>query len=153
MKLLGNKSISKWMEYFLCFLMGIAVILTLTLYWTIPFFTDYHPGQSDGKYEKYFVVLFASGVLSLLILWQARGIMRIINHGNPFIPDMVRRLRLISLECLILAAVYFFSIFFVTRFFMIVVFATFSVVGLILLVFAELFRQAIEYKEENDMTI
>ena len=41
----------------------------------------------------------------------------------------------------------------VTRFFMVVVFVAFSVVGTILFVFAELFLQAVRYKEENDMTI
>ena len=36
---------------------------------------------------------------------------------------------------------------------MVVVFVAFSVVGLILFVFAELFSEATRYKEENDMTI
>ena len=40
-----------------------------------------------------------------------------------------------------------------TKFFMVAVFVTFTVVGLILFVFAELFRQAVSFKKENDMTI
>ena len=36
---------------------------------------------------------------------------------------------------------------------MVLIFVAFSVIGLILFVFAELFRQAIIYKEENEMTI
>jgi hypothetical protein len=36
---------------------------------------------------------------------------------------------------------------------MVAVFVTFSVVGMILFVFARLFEQAIAFKEENDMTI
>lgn len=45
------------------------------------------------------------------------------------------------------------GMFFVTKFFMVLIFVAFSVIGLILFVFAELFRQAIIYKEENEMTI
>ena len=52
-----------------------------------------------------------------------------------------------------LAVAYFVGMFFVTKFFMVLIFVAFSVIGLILFVFAELFRQAIIYKEENEMTI
>ena len=54
---------------------------------------------------------------------------------------------------LVLAVAYFVGMFFVTKFFMVLIFVAFSVIGLILFVFAELFRQAIIYKEENEMTI
>lgn len=89
----------------------------------------------------------------MLILWQARAVLRIVNNGNPFVSEMVRRLRIIGVECLILSVFYFISVFVVTRFFMVAVFVTFSVVGMILFVFARLFEQAIAFKEENDMTI
>ncbi|HIW73193.1 MAG TPA: DUF2975 domain-containing protein [Firmicutes bacterium] len=149
----GKNGLSRAIEYALDFLMGLAVVLTLTLRWSIPAVTHHHPGQEGFWFEKYMAVLVLSGVLAVLILWQARGIMHIINKGNPFVSEMVRRLRTIGVECLVLAAFYFVSVFVVTRFFMVVVFVTFSVVGLILFVFAQIFRQAIAYKEENDMTI
>ena len=76
-----------------------------------------------------------------------------INKGFCFSRDTVRRLRVIGVECLVLAAAYLISIFILTRFFMVVVLVTFLVVGLILFVFSELFEQATVYKEENDMTI
>ncbi len=149
----GKGGLSRWIEYALDFLMGLALVLTLTLRWSIPAVTHHSPGEAGLWYEKYLAVLVLSGVMAILILWQARGIMHIINKGNPFVTEMVRRLRIIGVECLVLAAFYFLSIFMVTRFFMVVVFVTFSVVGLILFVFGEIFRQAIRYKEENDMTI
>ncbi len=149
----GKSGLSRWIEYALDFLMGLALVLTLTLRWSIPAVTLHQPGEPGLWFEKYLAVLIVSGVLAILILWQARGIMHIINKGNPFVPEMIRRLRIIGVECLVLAAFYFVSVFVVTRFFMVVVFVTFSVVGLILFVFAQIFRQAIAYKEENDMTI
>ena len=153
MTILGENGLSRWIEYALNFLMGLALVLTLTLRWSIPAVTRHSPGEEGLWFEKYFVVLFLSGIMAMLILWQARGIMHIINKGDPFVPEMVRRLRVIGVECLVLAAFYFLSVFVVTRFFMVGVFVTFSVVGLILFVFAQIFRQAIAFKEENDMTI
>ena len=153
MKIVGGKGLGKFIEYFLLVLIAVAGVLTLTLYWSIPLFTIYESGQPDGKFIKFFVVLIFSGIMSILILWQARCIMRIINRGNPFVSDLVRRLRLAAMECFVLAVAYLFSIFLVTRFFSVIILVTFSVVGVIILVFAELFRQAIVYKEENDKII
>lgn len=98
-------------------------------------------------------MLLVSGVLSECILWQARGLMHNVNTGKAFSRNTVRRLRTIGWFCLALALFYFVAVFIVTRFFMVVVFVAFSVVGTILFVFAELFLQAVRYKEENDMTI
>lgn len=149
---LKNK-LGLFIEYALCFLMVLAAALTITLPWSIPAVTLHYPGESELKFEKYLVVLAISGLIALLILWQARAMLHIINKGDPFVRDMVRRMRVIGILCLVLAALYFISIFFVTKFFMVLVFVTFSIVGLILFVFAQIFDQAIAFKEENDMTI
>ncbi|MDD4546899.1 MAG: DUF2975 domain-containing protein [Oscillospiraceae bacterium] len=144
---------SLFIEYTLSLLMLVALVLTISLPWSIPAVTLHNPGESDFWFEKYFVVLAISGIMALLILWQARAILRIVNKGNPFVKEMVKRLRIIGIQSLVLAAFYFVSVFLVTKFFMILVFVTFSIVGMILFVFARIFEQAIAYKEENDMTI
>ena len=74
-------------------------------------------------------------------------------QGPRFCADTVRRLRVLGIECLVLGSLYAVATFFVTKIFMVVVLVTFAIVGMILLVFAELFRQAVAFKEENDMTI
>jgi hypothetical protein len=153
MKTVKKDKLSIAIEYALTILMLTAFVLTVTLPWSIPAVTHHYPGEKGFWYEKYLVVLIVSGVMAMLILWQARAVLRIVNNGNPFVSEMVRRLRIIGVECLILSVFYFISVFVVTRFFMVAVFVTFSVVGMILFVFARLFEQAIAFKEENDMTI
>ncbi len=153
MKSLDKSWFSLFIEYTLSLLMLVALVLTISLPWSIPAVTLHNPGESDFWFEKYFVVLAISGIIALLILWQARAILRIVNKGNPFVKEMVKRLRIIGIQSLVLAAFYFVSVFLVTKFFMILVFVTFSIVGMILFVFARIFEQAIAYKEENDMTI
>lgn len=153
MKIVGRRGLSGVIEIALDVLMGVAFLLTVTLPWSIPAVTLKQPGMAGGWYEKYLVVLAVSGGLAELILWQARGIMNNINRGRAFSTDTVRRLRVIGMECLALALFYFGAVFVVTKFFMVVVFVAFSVVGLVLFVFAELFRQAVSYKKENDMTV
>ncbi len=153
MKLVGKRGLSGLIEIILIFLMLLAVVLMVTLPWTIELITDRQPGQPGYLYEKYMIVLGISGILAELVLWQARGVMRNVNKGCPFCFDTVRRLRIIGIECLTVGIAYAVATFFVTKIFMVVVLVTFTVVGMILLVFSALFRQAVEYKEENDMTI
>ena len=151
MKLIGKKGLSGLIEIALIALMGVAVVLMALLPVLIPLVTDRVAG--DSWYTKYLVVLLVAGVMTELILWQARGIMKNVNRGRVFSDDTVRRLRIIAVECLVLAAFAFVGLFVVTKFFMALVMVAFAIIGAILFVFAELFRQAIEYKTENDMTI
>ena len=54
---------------------------------------------------------------------------------------------------MVLAVAYLATMFWMSKFFMAALFVVFVLAGGVLLVFAELFRQANAYKEENDMTI
>ena len=153
MKIVGKRGLSGVIEIALDVLMGVALLLTVTLPWSIPAVTLKDPGMAGCWYEKYLTVLAVSGVMAELVLWQARGIMKNVNKGHAFSENTVRRLRITGGECLAVALFYFVAVFVVTKFFMVAVFVTFTVVGLILFVFAELFRQAVSFKKENDMTI
>lgn len=153
MKIIGKRGLSRFVEGLLVFLLCLAPVLMLTLPWTIPLITGRRPGEPLFLYEKYLIILFLSGLVAELVLWQAHGILRNVNHGKAFSADTVRRLRVMGIECLTMGVAYGVATFFVTKFFMVVVLVTFVTVGMILLVFAELFRQAVAYKEENDMTI
>ena len=134
-------------------LMLAAAAAVITLPWSVPFFTHHYPGDPGGLFLKYVVVLAVSGVMAILILWQARGVMLHVNAGIPFVPDTVRRLRIGAFQCIALAVFYLAAIFWVRKLYMVIVVVAFSLIGLLLLVLAEMIRQAIAFKEENDMTI
>jgi len=149
----NRKHLGRILEWALLGLMLLAVALIVTLPWTIPDVTMHYPGEPERLYEKYFAVLAVSGVLAEFILWQARKIMRNINKGKAFSKDTVKRMYVIGWETLILAAFYFVMTFFVHKFFMVVVFVAFAILGLVLFVLGQLFSEAFAYKSENDMTI
>ena len=153
MKTLSKKGLSGVIEIGLLLMMLLDLGLMISLPWSVTWTTKSYPGEEGLWYEKYLVVLLISGFVAEFILWQARGIMHNVNQNRPFCRDTVRRLRLLGILCLILASFYFVSILWVARFFMALVCMVFGLLGLILFVFAELFRQATRFKEENDMTI
>ncbi len=153
MKTLGKGGLSGVIEVAICCMMGLALVLMMSFPWSVTWVTMAKPGEEGHWYEKYMIVLLFSGVIAELILWQARGIMHNVNRNRAFTRDTVRRLRLVGLWCLVLAVFYFTAIFWATRFFIALVCVAFTLIGLILFVFAELFRQATRFKEENDKTI
>ena len=151
MKLIGKNGLSRFLEIALFVLMGIVVVLLTALPWSITRITGRIPG--DPYYIKYLVILAYSGVMAELVLWQARGMMRNVNAGRVFTADTVRRLRVAAVELMVLAVFYGATMFWMSKFFMAFLFIVFVLGGCLLLVLAEVFRLANQYKEENDMTI
>lgn len=151
MKLIGKNGLSRFLEIALFVLMGIVVVLLLALPWSITRITGRIP--DDPYYIKYLVILAYSGVMAELVLWQCRGMVRNINAGKVFTANTVRRLRVAAVELMVLAGFYGATMFWMSKFFMAFLFIVFVLGGCLLLVLAEVFRLANQYKEENDMTI
>ena len=76
-----------------------------------------------------------------------------LKQDNPFTTENVKYLKITSICSLIIAVVYIVGIFFIVSVFEIIAIAIFIIAWLGTYVLAELLRKAIEYKEENDLTI
>lgn len=153
MKLIGKGGLSKVLEVLLLILMCLAPLVMASLPWTIPLISGKRPGEYMHFYEKYLVILLISGIVAECILWQGRAILHNVNRGLAFTPDTVKRLKICGIECLVLGVIWGISLLLVTKIFVAAILVTFTVVGMLLLVLSELFRQAVAYKDENDMTI
>lgn len=151
MKMIGNNGLSRFIEIALWVLMATVVVLLFTLPFSITWVTERTP--EDPYYFKYLIILAYSGVMAELVLWQCRGMIRNVNRGQVFSANTVRRLRVAAVELMVLAGFYGATMFWMSKFFMAFLFIVFVIGGCLLLVLAEIFRQANQYKEENDMTI
>lgn len=146
-------TLSRAMEWAVYVLMAVDLILMILLPWLTATITARGPGKE--LYADYLVILYTSGIVAEFVLWHCRGLMHQINIGKPFSNEVVRRLRTIGMWCLALAALYLFFalILGLAKFFMALLMVVFAFIGVVLFIFAELFRQAAAYKAENDMTI
>ncbi len=151
MKMIGKNGLSHWIELGLIGILIAIPVLIVTLPFSITWITDRPSG--DQYYSRYLIILTYSGVMAELIFWQARGILRNVNRNCVFSANTVHRMRVMAVELLVLAIFYFVTMFWMSKFFMAVLFVVFVLGSGVLMVFAELFRQANAYKEENDMTI
>jgi len=88
------------------------------------------------------------------VLWQARGILHNVNTGTIFSMHTVRLMRVLGAEFLVLSVFYFAMLVFgMLKFSIALLGLVFFIAGLVVFVFSELFKQATDYKQENDMTI
>ena len=151
MQLIGKKGLNRLIEIALTLLLFVVPALLISLPFGITWITERTP--DDPYYIKYLIILTYSGVMSELILWRCHRMMRGVNRGQAFSLKTVRHLRVAAVEMMVLAVFYLATMFWMSKFFMAFLFVVFVLGGCLLLVLAEIFRQAIEFKEENEMTI
>jgi len=153
-KILGNKSLSQVMEISCTVFQILGTILVISLPWTINYYLILKNNnvQSD-LYYSLIAILFCSGVCGFAILQQAKKVLHNINARNPFTLDTAKRIKYISYWCLPVAFTYFVAVFFIPSAFAILVSLTFLFLAACIAIIAELFYQAVSYKQENDLTI
>ncbi len=154
MKLVGKKGLSGALEITMWILMAMTVAVLITLPWFVDTFMMPFNNNPDFWRPRYLVTLGVSGVMALLVLWQARGILHNVNVGTIFSLHTVRLMKVLGVEFVVTSVFYFTSLFFgMTKFSIVLLGLVFLVAGLVVFVFSELFKQATTYKQENDMTI
>jgi len=99
------------------------------------------------------VILLASGISSLYILWQLKVIFKTLLQGNPFIHANVACLKKIALSCMANSAIYVIKMIVLPTISTIVIIAIFVIACLLCLTLKDLFKQSIYYKDENDLTV
>lgn len=141
-------------------LLGVNIVVLAGLPWilqevvAIDLGYGYVSIRNYGKLYRYFLtIMYMSGICSLILLYDLKGIMKSCREENVFVKKNVTRIfRLGSMTFLI--AIIFFSKIFVRNSFMtmVLVFA-FFMVSVVCFVLSGVFAQAVDYKEENDLTI
>lgn len=125
--------------------------------------------REGGVSSKFIVtaVLFFTGTGSLiLILYNLRKILKTVIKVTPFTMENVRSLRHIAIYCFVITTCYLINFFFNNQFknFSFIAidskgihtdmeFVIFFFAGLFVLILAEVYKQAVEVKEENDYTV
>ncbi len=99
------------------------------------------------------VLLMSTGMLLLVIVWEARKMLVSVDKNQPFVRANVQSLKRIALSALLIAGAYIIKSFLFPTFLTIVIALMTFVVGLFVSVMAQLFEQAVTVKEENDLTV
>ena len=123
----------------------------------VPFLSKYifaWIGYLDSSYVIAFtIIVFLSGVCCSYILFNLRQMYSSLLVGDPFIDKNVGHFRKMAVSCIIISLIYVAKCFFMFTYATIVIAAVFAIGCLFCLTLKDLFKQAINYKTENDLTI
>lgn len=129
-------------------------LVTTALIWLIlrKWFSWYF--WNDATYYYACVTIFsACGLCALYILWQLIGLLKTIDRHDPFIEANVRGLRRIAYCAWVIAALFAVMMFFRATILTFAIAYIFLLAGFCFIVLAGLFRRAVKFKTENDLTI
>ena len=135
----------------------VVFIIGIAAYLTIPFWVEGYIRWRNVTSPDYYTIilctLYPSGLGCLILLYCVLRLLRNINHNRAFVLQNVKLLKIISLCCLIIALIFFCSVFLIDSIFSFIIVLAFAMAALLFYVIGESFRVATKYKEENDLTI
>lgn len=150
-----KKWLPKSLSYMMIFLMVVAVISLVTLPWLVSGYLDYAFAVTGTiLIRNYFLaVLYVSGILALVVLYELRRIFNSVVNNTPFIMRNVTSLKRIGSCALFIGLVFVTKAFFFLTFLTLVVIFVFFLAALFCFVLGDVFEEAVNYKLENDLTI
>ena len=154
MKIIGEKSLASFVKFLLdmIFIAGIGILFSLPV--SVRWYMGYIYGRTGGgDYYFLLVLLISTGALALGIVREIRCIFKTLNGRDPFIMENVKSLKRMGIFSFIIALLYGSKIYFLNSFFTIVIIMIFIIAGFFSIILAEVFKQAVEAKMENDYTI
>lgn len=151
MKIIGKKSLSTVIKIGLqivlivgiLVIIGLPFLLHLYVTWINPYLS-YYPAL---------ILLYVSGIPALIIVKQFIAIFETLKEENPFNHQNVTYLKRVSICSFIIAIEYLIGLFVTKSIFSLVMIGVFVIAWLGIYILAELLKQAIQYKEENELTI
>ncbi len=146
--------VSRLLRYCLSILFLIGVFLVASLSITLPRYAHLYDAYYQMESYRLFLLLFLSalGVLALWIIAELILILRTISK-NPFIRRNVRALRRIGIAAIGISLLFFIKCIYYLTFLTLVCGGVFLLCALLVFTLCALFAQAVNYKEENELTI
>lgn len=153
MLILGKNGLSGLVKYMLdtIFAGGLAIMVSLPV--SLEWCFDRYTWADRENYTFLLVFLFITGLLCLMIIWELRRMLVTLNQREPFKRENVSSLKNIAALALLISLAYVIKIVFYTSFLTIIIAMVFLIMGLFALILSEVFRQAVDVKEENDLTV
>lgn len=154
MKIMGENGVGSILKFILqiCFVIGIIILVVLPF--SIPLIGDY--------FTEFVIELYPNGICFLIIVKQFIGLFDSLKNNNPFCDNTVKRLKTSGIAStaisILLAGIVLYEMFLAkgTPLFIVItccLCVLFIGVSIAFYILAELFKQAIQYKKENELTI
>ena len=147
-----RESLIKFTKYILDFMFYAGILVTATLPFSLKFIGNYLDRVKEN-YSEAVMIYFVLGIAAVVIIRELRRIFKTVIDKNCFVRDNVVSLdKMFKWSMFIVIMSIVRCIVYLTVA-MGVVILVFTIAGLFSKVLSFVFEQAVEYKEENDLTV
>lgn len=145
----------KVLSYMMFFLMAVAIVSIVCLPWIVKAYIEYVYYVTGLAFIRWYFlgVLYMSGLLALIVLYELRLIFNSCVMDTPFIYRNVKSLKRIGLSALIIGVIFITKMYFFPTFLTLIVIFVFALAALFCFVLADVFEEAVNHKNEIDLTI
>lgn len=116
-------------------------------------FYDSREIQTGAYAALLMIVLYISGLCALYILFNLKSMYKSLLEGNPFVDKNVVHFRKMAVACGVISVIYIIKCCFLFTLATAIISIVFAMGSVFCLTLKDLFKQAINYKNENDLTI
>ena len=150
MKYERNKKLTK-LILDIMFFTGIIVLLTLPIW--LRFAGTHYSKDIEIHYLAMLIVFAVSGLNGILIVNELRKMMKTVLEVNCFVEDNVKSLRRMARYSLVISIFFFIKVLLVPTPATLIIILVFFIAALFSVVLSCVFQEAVNYKDENDLTI
>ena len=150
---MGQERTNRFTKMMLDVMFYCGIVVLATLPFTLKLAGRYYSKALSDNFISILLIFAVSGVCGLMIVAQLRRMMRTVLEGACFVPDNVRSLQVMAHLSLVIAGAFIIKIFLVPTPATAVIVLVFFIAALFSQVLANVFAEAIRYKEETDLTI
>ena len=133
------------------FFTGIIVLLTLPIW--LRFAGTHYSKDIEIHYLAMLIVFAVSGLNGILIVNELRKMMKTVMEVNCLVEDNVKSLRRMARYSLVISIFFFIKVLLVPTPATLIIILVFFIAALFSVVLSCVFQEAVNYKDENDLTI
>jgi len=152
MVIIDKKGLTGFVKLFLDALFIGGLMILISLPYSLKLCFELNIFHNENYYFA-LGLLIVTGIMALSILFNMKRIFKSLNKKDPFNMGNVKCLKIISYMCYLISVCYVVKIIFYISFLTVIIAMMFIIAGLFCTILAEVFRQAVIFKEENDLTI
>ncbi len=139
-------------KYMIEIMMYCGIICIAALPFSRPFISTYLY-RTGNVQTSFMAVLMLSGACSVYILFILKKMFKTLLSGNPFVWENVKCFRRIAVACAVISLIYIINCILDFTFGCAIIALVFAIGCLFCLTLKDIFKQAVAFKEENDLTI
>ena len=141
-------------KYLLDFMFFAGIVVTVTLPWSVKWIARVFEYEVfTEQYREVVVIYCILGILAILIIGELRKMFRTVLADDCFVRDNVVSLQRMGTYSFIIAVICLLRTVLYLTVAMLTLVLVFVIAGLFSKVLALVFDKAIDYKEENDLTV